>query len=171
MRKTLLLTLVGTDRTGLVESLADKVAALGANWEESRMARLSGQFAGIVLVTIESDKTDALIADLRQLESKGLSVTARLVEAAPSESFGTAYQLVVTGNDRPGIVRDVSRTLSERGVNVEELETTVESAPMTGGPLFVARARVRVPGSSTLGELRGALEKLGGELVIDLTAE
>ena len=171
MRKTLLLTLVGADRTGLVESVEDKVAAIGGNWEESRMARLSGQFAGIVLVTVDAAKTDALIAELRQLDAKGLSVTARIVESAPVEVRGVAYNLVVTGNDRPGIVRDVSRTLSERNVNVEELETSVESAPMSGGPLFVARARVRVPLGSQPSELRGALEKLGGELVIDLTAE
>jgi len=124
-----------------------------------------------VLVTVDAAKTDALIAELRQLDAKGLNVTARIVENAPASAVGVTYSLVVTGNDRPGIVRDVSRTLSERGVNVEELETTVESAPMSGGSLFVARARVRVPVSAQLGDLRSALEKLGGELVIDLTAE
>ena len=77
MRTTLLLTAVGADKTGLVESLAQKIAAAGGNWEESRLARLGGQFAGIVLVTIDAGSSDKLVASLRSLEASGLQVTAR----------------------------------------------------------------------------------------------
>ena len=121
MRTTLLLTAVGPDRTGLVESLAQRIAASGGNWEESRLARLGGQFAGMVLVTIDDAKTDELIARLRELESTGLQVTSRVVPAAPTAPAGTRVRLTVTGSDRAGIVRDVSRILAERAVNVEEL--------------------------------------------------
>src|SRR5690242_16783029 len=122
MRTTLLLTAVGTDRTGLVESLANRIAAAGGNWEESRLARLGGQFAGIVLVTIDDAKTDALIAKLRELEGAGLQVTSRVVPAPVTAPTGTRVRLTVTGSDRAGIVRDVSRILAERAVNVEEIE-------------------------------------------------
>src|SRR5512139_484434 len=107
MRTTLLLTAVGTDRTGLVDALAQRIAAAGGNWEESRLARLGGQFAGIVLVTIEDANTDALIAKLRELESSGLQVTSRTVPAPAGAPAGLRVRLVVTGSDRPGIVRDV----------------------------------------------------------------
>jgi glycine cleavage system regulatory protein len=170
MRKTLLLTVVGADRTGLVESLAGRIAESGANWEESKLARLAGQFAGIVLVTVPAERADALIAGLRALDAKGLQVTARVVEAPAPAASGEDLRVVVTGNDRPGIVRDVSRILAERGVNVEELETAVESAPMSGEALFVARARIRMPPGMQLGDLRTALETLGNELVVDVGA-
>ena len=140
MRTTLLLTAVGADRTGLVESLAQRIAAAGGNWEESRMARLAGSFAGIVLVSIDNARSDQLIASLRELDSAGLQVTARAVSAPSSQPSGTRARLTVTGGDRPGIVRDVSRVLAERGVNVEELESAMASAPMSGEPLFTARA-------------------------------
>jgi glycine cleavage system regulatory protein len=169
MRKTLLLTVVGADRTGLVESLAQRIAAAGANWEESRMARLGGQFAGMVLVTVLADRTDELAGELRALDAKGLQVTVRVVEvpAAPVAA-GERMRITVTGNDRPGIVRDVSRILAERNVNVEELTSKVDSAPMTGTPLFVAHAQVRLPPGVRLGDLRTALETLGSELTVDL---
>lgn len=168
MRTTLLLTAIGADRIGLVESLAQKIATAGGNWEESRLARLAGQFAGIVLVTIDADRTDQLIASLRELESVGLQVSSRAVmepEAAPT---GTRVRLQITGADRPGIVRDVSRILTEQGVNVEELESSVGSAPMSGEATFVARARVLVPPTLSSSSLRTALETLGNELMVDL---
>jgi glycine cleavage system regulatory protein len=171
MRTTLLLTAVGADRTGLVESLAQRIAAAGGNWEESRLARLGGQFAGIVLVTIDDAKTDALIAKLRELETAGLQVTSRVVPANATTPSGTRVRLTVTGSDRAGIVRDVSRVLAERAVNVEELESSVGSAPMSGEAMFVARARLLVPPSLELGTLRSALESLGNELMVDLAAD
>jgi glycine cleavage system regulatory protein len=171
MRTTLLLTAVGTDRTGLVDALAQRIAAAGGNWEESRLARLGGQFAGIVLVTIDDAKTDALIAKLRELETAGLLVSSRVVPSAVATPSGSRVRLTVTGGDRPGIVRDVSRILAERAVNVEELESSVGSAPMSGEAMFVARARLLVPSSLELASLRTALEALGNELMVDLAAE
>jgi glycine cleavage system regulatory protein len=171
MRTTLLLTAVGSDRTGLVESLAQKIAAVGGNWEESRMARLAGSFAGIVVVSIDSARTDQLIASLRELDAAGLQVTARAITAPAPRATGSRVHLSVTGGDRPGIVRDVSRVLAERGVNVEELESQMASAPMSGEPLFVARAHLFVPAGIELTTLRTALEALGNELMVDLTAD
>lgn len=171
MRTTLLLTAVGTDRTGLVDSLAQRIAAVGGNWEESRLARLGGQFAGIVLVTIDDSKTDALIAKLRELETSGLRVTSQVVPAAVAAPTGVKVRLAVTGNDRAGIVRDVARIIAERGVNIEELESSVGSAPMSGEAMFVARARLIVPASLDLTTLRSALESLGNELMVDLVTE
>jgi glycine cleavage system regulatory protein len=171
MRNTLVLTVLAPDRTGLVELLAQRIAAAGGNWEESRMARLAGQFAGILLVTCEAARSDELVAAMRSLESAGLQVTVRASPVAPAPAAGPRIQLALTGADRAGIVRDVSRVLAERGVNVEELESEVSSAPMSGEPLFTARAKLRVPPTLTLAELRGALEKLAGELMVDLGAE
>jgi glycine cleavage system regulatory protein len=177
MRNTLVLTVLAPDRTGLVELLAQRIAAAGGNWEESRMARLAGQFAGILLVTCDTARSDELAAAMRTLESAGLQVTARVVAAAPAPVAGPApaagsiIQLALTGADRAGIIRDVSRVLAERGVNVEELESEVSSAPMSGEPLFTARARLRVPPNLALADLRASLEKLASELMVDLTAE
>jgi glycine cleavage system regulatory protein len=169
MRETVVLTVLGPDRTGLVEALAERIAAAGGNWEASHMARLAGQFAGIVLVTTERGRVEPMVNALRGLDTFGLEVTAR-VTAAPASAPGSRFRLELTGGDRPGIVRDVSRVLAERGVNVEELESTISSAPMSGEPLFTARAMLRLPPQLTLAELRVGLEALAGELMVDLTA-
>jgi glycine cleavage system regulatory protein len=130
------------------------------------------QFACILLVTCDASRSDELAAAMRTLESAGLQVTARVTpsdSAAPAP--GQRIQLALTGGERAGIIRDVSRVLAERGVNVEELESEVSSAPMSGERLFTARARLRVPPTLALADLRASLEKLAGELMVDLTAE
>jgi len=168
MRDALVLTVIGPDRTGLVEALAERISATGGNWENSRMSHLAGQFAGILLVTIDRARTDELLAGLRALDGAGLHVTAFPAPGAAAPE-GLPVFLELTGDDRVGIVRDVARILAERGVNVEELESDVTSAPMSGEPLFSARAVLRVPPMLALSDLRTSLEALGSELMVDLT--
>ena len=167
MRDTLVLTIIGADRAGLVESLAAKIVAVGGNWEESRMARLAGQFAGILQVTVESARSDELVRSLRTLDNAGLQVTVRPT-AAPPKPAGARVHLEITGQDRPGIVRDISKILVERGANIEELESTVGSAPMSGETMFTVKIDLHAP-SLDVADLRARLESLAGELMVDVS--
>jgi glycine cleavage system regulatory protein len=170
MRTSLVLTVIADDRPGLVERLSDLVLAAGANWEESRMAQLAGKFAGLLRVSVDAEGADALAASLRMLDAGGLTVVIeRSVDTAPS-AFRTC-RLDLVGNDHPGIIRDISRVLAAHSVNIEELETEVTSAPMSGDALFRARARLRMPSPMTVDELRGVLEALAGDLMVELALE
>ncbi len=171
MRTSLVLTLIGDDRPGLVEQVSDAVLAVGANWEESRMALLAGKFAGLLRVSVDAERADALAASLRMLDAGGLTVVIeRSVDAALADAF-RACRLDVVGNDHPGIVRDISRVLADHRVNIQELETEVTSAPMSGDALFRARARLRMPSTTTFAELRGVLEAIAGDLMVELALE
>jgi glycine cleavage system regulatory protein len=168
LTRSLVLTLIGPDRPGLVEALSHAVAEHGANWLESRMSRLAGKFAGILLVDVAESSVDALTAALVALQSQGLKVVveASAGEAPPAPTVSLRLHLV--GQDRPGIVRDISRALAQRSVNVEELATGRSSAPMSAELLFSAEARLQVPASVELDELREALEALANDLMVDL---
>src|SRR5271167_4617869 len=109
---SLILTVIGPDRPGLVRALSSAVAARGGSWLESRMARLAGQFAGIVLV----EAPEALLDDLRGLESQGLRITAQTgTQGASIPPAAPRLALEVVGNDRPGIVRDIAKILAASG--------------------------------------------------------
>jgi glycine cleavage system regulatory protein len=162
---SLILTVVGPDRPGLVRALSEAVAASGGNWLESRMARLAGQFAGIVLV----EAPEALLDDLRGLESQGLRIVAQ--SGAAGAAVATAEPrlvLEVVGNDRPGIVRDIARILADSGVNIEELTTGVASGSFSGEALFRVTALVRAPDATAVEVVRAGLETLGNELMVDV---
>jgi len=163
---SLILTVVGPDRPGLVRALSEAVAACGGNWLESRMARLAGQFAGIVLV----EAPEALLDDLRGLESQGLRIVAQggAAGAAVAAAAEPLLALEVVGNDRPGIVRDIARILADSGVNIEELTTGVASGSFSGEALFRVTALVRAPDASAVEVVRAGLETLGNELMVDV---
>jgi glycine cleavage system regulatory protein len=171
MPGSLVLTVIGPDRPGLVDALSTTIAAHGANWLESRMARLAGHFAGLLRVSVPEANTTALGVALQALEREGLRVLVEASELSEPDTRSAILALELVGLDRPGIIRDVSRALAERGVNVEELDTCCESAPMSGETLFRAQARLRVPARIRIEELRATLEKIASELMVDLSLE
>jgi glycine cleavage system regulatory protein len=166
---TLVLTVVGEDRTGLVQSLSAVVAAHGGNWERSRMAELAGTFAGIVLVTVPDAAAEALRADLDGLRSAGL-LDVR-VDRAPGAHVAARrrLRLDLVGTDRPGIVHEISEVLATHGVSIEELETATSAAPMAGGTVFEARAVLAVTEALDDAQLRRAVEALADELMVEIT--
>lgn len=165
----LVLTAIGEDRPGLVETLARVVAAHDGNWLESRMAHLAGKFAGILRVRVPAERVEALERELQGLESQGLRVVCARGETAEEPS--RTLQLEVVGVDHPGIVRDVSIALAQRRVNVEELITECTEAPMSGQPLFKVTARLHLPAEVSVDDLRKSLEAIAHDIMVDITLE
>lgn len=166
---SLVMTVIGPDRPGLVESLSNLVTEHGGNWLESRMAQLAGQFAGILHVEVPAAQATALQNAL--LGIQGLSVTLANAEPAAVQAGACTARLEVVGQDRPGIVQRIATTLAAAGVNVEDLQTGRESAPMSADMLFKAQARVQIPSGVTLEDLRDRLEAVSDDLMVDLAVE
>ena len=164
----LVVTLIGPDRPGIVESLARPVAEHGGNWLESRMAHLAGKFAGILRVEVPADRMEPLLRALARLEEGGLRIVAEPSAPAPAPASPQALELDLVGTDRPGIVREISRALVDHGVNIEELVTDRTAAPMSGELLFRARARVQVPAGADRAALRARLERLASDLMVEV---
>ncbi len=166
---TVVLTVIGEDRAGLVDAVAKPIAQHGGNWDRSHMARLAGKFAGIVVVSVPDDQIDALAADLRALTEQGLlDINVAIASTADPTVRDDLLQLHLIGQDRPGIIREIASALAERNVSIEELETSASSAPMSGELLFEATAALRVPPGTDPGDLRSTLEAIANELMVDL---
>ncbi|MCA9170340.1 MAG: hypothetical protein KDB23_21830, partial [Planctomycetales bacterium] len=118
--KSLVMTILGADRPGVVESLAKLVNQHGGNWLESRMAHLAGQFAGIVHVEVPPSDADKLVEALRAVNGSGLTIIVQVDDVATSAATFAPLRLEIVGNDRPGIVHEITRVLAELAVNVEE---------------------------------------------------
>ena len=165
---SLVMTVLGQDRPGVVESLARVVNQFGANWLESRMAHLAGHFAGIVHVEVDAGQAAALVEALRQLDRQGLTVIVQQeTEPAGVEPFAP-LSLELIGGDRPGIVHEVTRVLAAHNVNVEEFQSECSSAPMSGGKLFRATAQLRLPSGLSQQQLQHALEQIAHDLMVDI---
>ncbi len=163
----LVLTVIGDDRPGLVSAVSGLVEARGGTWQRSQMARLSGKFAGIALVAVPGERVGDLEADLAALAAQGLLVSVERAEGA-TERVATDWRLHLLGQDRPGIVAEVSAALAAAGVGIDELHTEVREAPMAGGTLFEVDARLSVAAGTDTARVRADLERLADELMVDL---
>jgi glycine cleavage system regulatory protein len=165
---SLVLTAIGDDRAGLVSALAEVVSAHDGNWERSQMAELAGKFAGIVLVTVPDNRVESFVDALGPLADV-LDVQAHRGGHEPAGA--RSFSLHLLGNDRPGIVRELSGVLAAHRVSIDELSTETWEAPMAGGVLFEADAVLGVPADLDEDTLRAALEAVAHELMVDIELE
>ena len=170
MQSTLVMTVIGPDRPGLVESVATLVAMNGGNWLESRMSRLGGQFAGVLRIQIPAKQVGVLTQALRALDRNGVSVVIHRDEAVPKPG-GTLQVLEFVGQDRPGIVHQITHTLASHNVNVEQLDSECMSAAMSGETLFKATAKVMIPPDCNRAALKPDLEKIAADLIVEITIQ
>jgi len=170
MRRNLVFTVLGPDRPGLVERVAEQVKAFDGNWQESRLAHIGDQFAGIIQVDVPAEREEAFVEALSGLEATdGLRCQAS--ETASETGEGSVTTLQCVGQDRPGIVFALGDALHDFGVNVEAMDTRFESAPMSGETLFHARFQVRIEPGTDLERLENRLSEIGEELMLDVVFE
>lgn len=163
---TLILTVAGSDRPGLVAAVADVVDAHGGNWENSQLAELAGVFAGVIQVPVSAERETGLQDALRGLD--GMLTVSVHTGADADTAAERPITLQVLGNDRPGIVREVSAVLREHELSIQDMTTETRDAAMAGGRLFEATVAATVPASADLAALRADLERLTAELQVDI---
>ena len=166
---TLILTVIGDDRSGLVEALSNVVTRHEGNWHRSSMARLGSKFAGIVEVSVAETRVGDLTAELDPLATQGLlDITVEHVTEMSAAAVGPRWELRLVGQDRPGIVHEIAYALARSGLSIEELQTSTSSAPMSAEILFEATAVIAATSDSDHEALARELEALANELMVDI---
>ena len=154
----LVLTIIGRDRAGVVASLADVVRFHNGNWKRSELAEIAGTFAGVVVVEVGDDRVDELLTNLLILREQGLHVTAQQVEEPTDAPAAHEVRLRLTGDDRPGVVHEISTTISELGVSISRLGTVTDLPGHDGGKRFEITVRLAVPVGS---DIDAVLDSIG----------
>lgn len=168
MQSSLVLTVLGPDRAGLVNSIAEAVTAHHGNWQESRMVHLAGQFAGLAHVTLPQVHVADLKQTLQALQNEGLQILVQHSDVTSSRNL-TSLTLELLGHDRPGIIHDIARQLAALNVNIEELESEQRAAPMSSELMFYAHLKLGLPDGVTAEDVQGAFEAMPDPLTVDLS--
>ena len=166
------LSVVGSDRPGLTKALAAAVLSARGNWLESHLSRLGGLYVGSVLVELETEGVETLRAAVNAIDAQGLEVRIAPAVKEPAPS-GQSLRLDLVGQDRPGIVNQVTAVLSGQGANIEAFKTWIDAEAHSGAPLFHMEASLRLPPGLQVDKVQTALEEISGEIMVDisLTAE
>ena len=167
MTTYLVLTAIGADKPGLVESLAKVIADNSGNWLESSMSQLAGKFAGILRVSVSDSEVDQLISALDRISDQ-LTLVIERVDSDVEIKLPQTVELNLIGNDRPGIIREFSHALASLSVNVEQLSTECVPAPMSSEVLFKAKANLKVPVGLELEVLQQEIERLADDLIVEM---
>ena len=171
MQKTFVLTLTGPDRIGFVDEVTGLLLEHGGNVETSRMARLGGEFAVLMLVSMPVEHFSSLGSELESLGARGYKVTTTSVEGPYSEAHAgwLPYRLEVQGADHEGIIHEIAHYLSEQGISIEAVDSESTPAPTSGAPLFAMMARVIVPPSLSGKGWEVGLEEIGDRMNLDIS--
>jgi len=170
MITSLVVTVVGPDRPGLVNAISDKAALFGVNWADSLMANLAGQFAGILHLQVPSANAEALIAALQTLESANMHIVVTRATSAKAATTPTRrIMLALVGHDHPGIIHTISRQLAANDVSIEKLTTQISSGAMSGEQMFHMDATLVLPNTLSDDALRAALEGIANDLMVDIS--
>ncbi len=167
LMQDIVVTLLGSDRPGLVESIATHVRNLGGNWTDSRLCRLGGQFAGILRISLPADRLtewDTAVASLRE---RGMEINQTRNDSTPTTPGRTA-RFELLGQDQPGIIQRIASVWAAHHINVEEMTTLCRPAPWTGENLFEATATVTIPDTCDTHVVQQDLEAIASDLMVDI---
>lgn len=163
--KQLVLTVIGRDKSGLVEQLATVVNQHNGNWMASNLSHLAGYFAGIVQLEVAETDLAQLTEALQAISDLDIHIHHGIDSAGQNQQL---LKFVITGNDRPGIVRELSSVIKHKGTNIIHFESSKQSAPNWGSPLFNAIATVELAPGLSRDEVITALEAIATDVVVDV---
>jgi glycine cleavage system transcriptional repressor len=164
------LTLSGPDRIGIVDEVTGLLLERGGNVETSRMARLGGEFAVLMLVSMPQEQFANLEHGLARLIAQGYKVTTARADRTYAEAHAgwSHHRIEVRGADHEGIIHEVARYLARFGINIESMDSETTAAPHSGVPLFTMTARVAVPPELSGRDWEAGLEEVGGRLNLEV---
>ena len=170
MNKTLVITVLATDRPGIVNTLSEALVEHDANWIDSRMANLADKFAGLLQISVPTVKLQSLKEKLQALHDADNKINILMEEAndGGNAAVESELSLELIGADRPGIIDDITGALAKLKVNIKELETEQREASMSSEILFWANLQLGLPENVSNDDVQDALEELSDQLMVDI---
>ncbi len=165
---SLVVTVMGPDRPGIVRLLSDRAQRFGVNWTASRLSRLAGEFAGMVHFEAPRENADAFAESLRGLEASGLKLVIAKSDSAQVATGLHGVELELVGDDRVGIVSNLTRILAEAGVSIEHIHTEIVGTTPNAPRTFKVAAHLLVPNTLNSDELRRRVEAVATEMMVDI---
>jgi glycine cleavage system regulatory protein len=163
--KSIVITMVGNDKPGLIDSIAKIINSADGSWQASSFAHMAGHFAGFAEILISEESEQTLLKSLSEHPDLKITLSEGIHTGKPELKTASVE---IEGNDRCGIVRELSGVLHQFDLNIMQFDSACESAPNWGNQIFKAKANVELPEKLDIDELKEALEALSDDLMVDI---
>lgn len=120
-----MLTLVGTDRPGIVAHITHALYEGGCNLGEASMMRLGTSFTIMMMVQHEGNMKSLQQLLEGEADSLGLHMHIDKIEGGLHQHHEPDVRITVYGADRAGIVAHVTTALAEAGLDILDLASDV----------------------------------------------
>lgn len=170
----LVISALGEDRPGIVNDLSEQILQSGANILDSRMTRLGGEFAILMMVEGNWNAIAKLEHGLPSAQQTlGLTITTRRTrgETEPSGRQEMPYSVDVVSIDHPGIVNQLAGFFSRQNINIQDLYTDSYRAAHTGARMFSVTMTIGIPDSVNIARLRDEFLEFCDSLNLDAVLE
>lgn len=162
---SVLLSISGHDRPGIVCDVAESLLHLNANIEDSSMTALRGRFTMMLIVSIPEDRSiGELKAALAELEQRTrLTVQSQVIsdEEAVAPASDPDHVITVHGADKPGIVHAVTDALVSLGISVVDVSTQSRASEQGNIYMMVLEVVAGDQGDAMRVKLNAVAEKIG----------
>lgn len=165
MLKQLIVTLIGDDKSGLINNLSRVVAEHKGNWLASNMSELAGQFAGILQISVE----DEYYRDLCEALSLIPGLTINFAEGKNQNIWQQSPCLIIQDSDRPGIINEVSQVLTQHGIELKAITTHCKDLWQSDNNCFYAKLKLALPENLDMDKFNIALAKISPTLISEMT--
>ena len=172
MSQLIVLSALGSDRTGVVQDITQVILSCGGNIEESRMTTLGSEFAVLMLVSGNWHTLTRLESALEKLtKNDDLAVSIRKTGARTSREDRMPYVVDVVSLDQQGIVFNLADFFAARDVEITDVSTRRYAAAHTGAPMFALQMAINIPTTVPISMLRDEFLELCDRLNLDAILE
>jgi len=172
MSQLIVISAVGSDRTGVVQDLSKVILSCDGNIEESRMTTLGSEFAMLLLVSGNWATLNKLEQRLNKLaETKDLSIAIRQTDTKVPGPGRMPYAVDIVSLDQQGIVFNLANFFATRDIDIADVATRSYAAAHTGSPMFAVQMAINVPATVNIAQFREEFLEICDRLNLDAILE
>jgi glycine cleavage system regulatory protein len=158
MTVQLIVSIVGSDKMGLMKQLTTQTAELGGSWITNKVTHLDGKVAGLLKLEIDSEKLPAF----KEMMSRFTELTVDYHDAIDSASVKKKLvRLVIEAEDRSGLTSEITHLLYDLDVAIDHLDTHRYPVIGLNTGVFEAHLTLELPEGLGVEGLKNEIEKLG----------
>jgi glycine cleavage system transcriptional repressor len=159
----------GPDKPGLVYKISKIILSYNGNIENSKMILLESDFTILMLVKIESSKIESLKKELNNFSELDISFRYTNQKEKNIKYFNYSFSISVADNE--GIIYLYSDLFRKHRINIENMETEINNAPISGFPIFILKSLLNIPCDLDIIILKKELKNIAQENNIEYKLE